>query len=126
MGQERSDEEKLAELLEREARYKAEAYFFVREALEHTRGQLGRSGHVSGRELAEGVRDLARERFGLLGKAVLEGWGVRTTSDIGSLVYNMIQAKIMVKQESDRREDFDNVYDFARAFEENFEIVSRS
>jgi len=36
-----------------------------------------------GRELAVGVRDLAKERFGLMAKTVLNQWGVVETSNIG-------------------------------------------
>jgi uncharacterized repeat protein (TIGR04138 family) len=123
MTDERTEEEKLAAILKREPRFQREAYRFVQEALDFARRKLGRKGHLSGRELAEGFRDLARERFGLLAKTVLEQWGVRSTADIGSLVYNLIEEQIMVREEGkDRREDFDNVYDFERAFNDNFAI----
>jgi uncharacterized repeat protein (TIGR04138 family) len=122
MADERSDREKLAAILNRDDRYHREAYRFVQEALEFTRRKLSRRGHVSGRELAEGVRDLARERYGLLAKTVLNHWGVCSTHDIGQLVFNMISEKVMVKQDSDQPEDFDNVYDFEKAFQNGFQI----
>jgi len=117
-----SDEEKLANLLRKDTRFRREAYQFVQEALEFTRRKLTRRGHVTGRELAEGVRDLALERFGLLAQTVLHQWGIRSTGHIGDIVYNMIDARIMVKQDSDSREDFDNVYDFESAFQAEFKM----
>jgi uncharacterized repeat protein (TIGR04138 family) len=117
-----TEEEKLQALLSRDTRFQREAYRFVQESLEFTRRKLTRRGHVTGKELAEGVRDLALERFGLLAKTVLNQWGVRCTGNIGDIVYNMIDAKIMVKQDSDNREDFDDVYDFENAFHAEFKL----
>ena len=59
-----SDEEKLANLLRRDTRFRREAYRFVQESLEFTRRKLTRRGHVTGRELSEGVRDLSVELVG--------------------------------------------------------------
>ncbi|MBE7463319.1 MAG: hypothetical protein HS116_07430 [Planctomycetes bacterium] len=122
MAEERSEEEKLATLLKREPRYKREAYNFVREALDYTVRKRGKRGHVTGRDLAMGLRDLARERFGLMAKTVLNQWGLTETADIGALVFNMVEEELMIKQDSDRREDFANVYDFEEAFNHEFEI----
>jgi uncharacterized repeat protein (TIGR04138 family) len=54
---------------------------------------------------------------------VLESWGVRTTGDFGEIVYNLIDIGLMKKSTSDRREDFDNVFDFTQAFEQEFKIT---
>lgn len=121
-----SDEEKLAALLRKDTRFRREAYQFVQEALEFTRRKLTRRGHVTGRELSEGVRDLAIERFGMLARTVLIQWGIRSTCNVGDVVYNMIDAKIMVKQDSDNREDFDNVFDFETAFQTDFKMELES
>ncbi|MCW8133881.1 MAG: hypothetical protein KIS92_26275 [Planctomycetota bacterium] len=118
----RSDEEKISDILLREYRYKREAYRFVQEALEYTVRKRGKRGHVSGRELALGVRDLARERFGLMAKTVLSQWGIKCTKDIGELVFNMVEEEIMIKQDSDTHEDFENVYDFDEAFGSGFQL----
>lgn len=122
MADERSDEEKISEILLREDRYKREAYRFVQEALAYTVRKRGRRGHVSGKDLALGLRDLARERFGLMARTVLNQWGIKATRDIGELVFNMVEEQIMVKQDSDNREDFENVYDFNAAFDQDFQI----
>jgi uncharacterized repeat protein (TIGR04138 family) len=121
-GEAETEEDKLNGLLKSDSRFKREAYRFVQESLEFTRRKLTRRGHVTGRELAEGVRDLAVERFGLLAKTVLNEWGIRATGNIGDIVYNMIEAKIMVKQDSDSREDFEDVYDFEGTFQIEFKL----
>ena len=63
------------------------------------------------------------EQYGYLTKMVLAKWGINSTSDFGDLVYNLIRIEQMRKSESDRREDFDDVYDFKNAFEPEFELA---
>lgn len=74
-----------------------------------------KSGHVTGGELCESVRKLSLHQFGLLAAMVLEQWGVRSTSDIGDIVYNLIEAGDLEKTPTDSRADFDDVFDFDRA-----------
>jgi uncharacterized repeat protein (TIGR04138 family) len=54
---------------------------------------------------------------------VLNSWGVHSTSDFGEIVYNLIGIREMKKSDSDRREDFDDVYDFDEAFVKDFAIL---
>ena len=105
MSDERDEEQKLSQILVRDDRYRREAYRFVQEGLEFTMQRRGRRGHVSGRELVLGMRDMARERFGLMARTVLNQWGVTSTSDLGELVFNLIEEDIMSKQDSDSRAD---------------------
>jgi uncharacterized repeat protein (TIGR04138 family) len=102
-------------------RYRLEAYLFLMSSLEYTAGKLGRRGHVSGRELLDGIKDLARERFGPTAKIVLEHWGVTTTADFGEIVFNLVSAGVLGKTESDSRDDFKDVYDFSEVFEKHFD-----
>jgi uncharacterized repeat protein (TIGR04138 family) len=118
----RDDETKISELLVRDDRYSREAYRFVQEGLEFTVQRRGRRGHVSGKELLEGIRDLARDRFGLMARTVLKQWGVTQTGDIGEIVFNLVDAQVMSKQDSDTRDDFANVYDFEEVFDHGTEI----
>src|SRR5208283_3629369 len=90
MADERDDEQKLAQILIRDDRYNREAYRFVQEGLEYTVQHRGRRGHVTGPELLNGLRDLARDKFGLLARIVLKQWGVKSTSDFGEIVFNLV------------------------------------
>jgi uncharacterized repeat protein (TIGR04138 family) len=74
------------------------------------------SGHVNGAELCDALRRLALRQYGLLAGTVLAHWGVRCTSDVGNIVYNMIGAGGLEKTESDSRTDFDNLFDFETVF----------
>jgi uncharacterized repeat protein (TIGR04138 family) len=122
MADERDDEQKIAQIILRDDRYHREAYRFVQEGLEFTVQRRGRRGHVSGKELLEGLRDLARERFGLMARTVLNQWGVKGTSDFGEIVFNLVDEQVMSKQDSDTREDFANVYDFEEVFDQQTQI----
>ena len=67
----------------------------------------------------DGPRAEARPRLieiafpdGYLAKHVLNHWGVRSTGDFGEIVFNLIEIGQMRKTPDDRREDFDDVFDF--------------
>jgi uncharacterized repeat protein (TIGR04138 family) len=104
------------EICARDRRYKPDGYEFVMQALNFTQKKLKRPGHVSGRELAEGMRDLALKLYGPMSKTVLNHWGVHSTSDFGGIVFNLIGKKVLSRTESDCEADFENVYDFENAF----------
>ncbi|MFQ5843737.1 MAG: Minf_1886 family protein, partial [Planctomycetota bacterium] len=57
---------------------------------------------------------------GFLAKSVLEEWGVRSTEDLGNIVFNLVEAELLSRTESDTRQDFVGVYDFGEAFEDAF------
>jgi uncharacterized repeat protein (TIGR04138 family) len=103
-------------LAERKGNFAAPAYFWVLRVLEFTRRRLRRAGHVSGRELAVGARDLALEEYGPMALEVLQHWGLRTTTDIGRIVYDLIEEEILKKTEEDSLDDFADVYEFREAF----------
>ena len=48
---------------------------------------------------------------------------LRELQDFGEIVYNLIEIGEMTKSESDRREDFNDVYEFDDAFERSYEIT---
>ncbi len=58
----------------------------------------------------------------MLSRLVLAGWSINSTGDFGAIVFGFIDFDLMQKQEEDRVEDFDEVYDFHEAFEESFRI----
>lgn len=104
------------EVCDKDPRYKPDAYEFLMLALNFTQKKLKRQGHVSGRELVEGMRDFAIEQYGALAKTVLGHWGITKTRDFGNMVFNLIDRKMLGKTETDSIEDFSDVYDFEAAF----------
>jgi uncharacterized repeat protein (TIGR04138 family) len=104
----------------RERRYDERAYLFVLAALEFCQQRLDERRHITGQELAEGCRDLALERFGVMSRLVLEHWGIRATSDIGHIVFTLVDLGMLLSQPNDTREDFEDVFHFDQAFERDY------
>ncbi len=119
-------DEILDRLQERNPRFDPRAYVFVLAALHSVIHTLDEPRHISGRELSEGVRRLAIERFGPMARSVLEHWGIHCTEDLGEIVFALVEQGILIKQEEDRLEDFVDVFDFEEAFELNYPWEARS
>jgi len=128
----------LAGVLARDPRYPIQAYGFVLEALEYTKRSLKKRvqtrsrsrgkafagpRHVSGRELCEGARRLVLEHYGLMALTVLGLWGIRSTSDLGEIVFNLIASGDLEKTPNDSRSDFDHVFDFETALRRDYVLT---
>ncbi len=74
------------------------------------------SRHVTGQELARGIADYGRDRFGPLARAVFAHWGIRETLDFGHIVFSLVDNGLMGRTDEDSLEDFRDVYDFDEAF----------
>lgn len=116
----KSREDILASLRRRHPRYHCDAYGFVLEALHGVIAGLGTRRHISGRELVDGARGLAIERFGPLARAVLEHWGIHSTGDLGEMVFALVDEGVLVKREEDCPEDFNDLFDFEEVFDRNY------
>jgi uncharacterized repeat protein (TIGR04138 family) len=123
----------VAQICKEDARYDRKAYDFVRIGLDHTVKEIrkkegarsGRARHVSGPELLDGLRSFALEQYGPLSKTVLNSWGVHACKDFGEIVFNLIEYNAFSKTESDRREDFADLYDFDEVFVRPFQPAKR-
>lgn len=135
----------ITRLLEEDRRYKFEAYAFIFEALHYAQDVLGIGAesqteqtdesaeegetpagperHVTGRELCDAIRRYAIEQYGYMAKTVLNSWGIHGTGDFGEIVFNLIRIGQMRKTPSDTRVDFDDLYDFDVAFQQQFKIT---
>jgi uncharacterized repeat protein (TIGR04138 family) len=100
----------------REQRFDERAYLFVLAALEHCQTHLSERRHITGPELAHACRELALQRFGVMAGMVLDYWGVKATSDIGDIVFTLVDMGLLVSQPQDSRTDFWGVFEFERAF----------
>ena len=104
----------------RERRFHEHAYLFVLSALEFCQARLTERRHITGRELAIACRDLALDRYGVLARIVLNYWGVRSTGDLGDIVFTLVELNLLISQPTDTRDDFLAVFDFDEAFEQNY------
>jgi uncharacterized repeat protein (TIGR04138 family) len=114
------DDTILDRLREKNPRFHEMAYVFVLSALHYVLQHLPETRHITGRELTEGVRDLALEKFGPMARTVLEHWGIQETGDVGDIVFALVDASILIKQPEDTRADFEGVYDFDETFQTTY------
>ncbi len=109
--------------LQRDERYRPEAYELVRLALNHA-AELFRKDqedqHVTGQELLEGFRQYVLKEFGPMSLTTLHQWGLTEGLDVGHVVYNLIEVGYFGKNDGDSLEDFGGGYDFEPAFIEPF------
>ncbi len=107
-----SFEDAVDSILAQHPEYRAEAYSFMRQALDAASEQFHKdkdSPHLSAEELYLGACAYALEEYGPLARLVLSRWGIRHSKDFGNIVYNLIDAGIFGKQKGDSREQFDNL-----------------
>jgi len=113
MSQETLFRDAVDELRERSGRYAREAYLFLVAALGETVRALPVSRladperrHLSGRELVDGVVDMAREEFGALAPTVFREWGVTSARDLGVMVFELVEAGHLSARPEDTMADF--------------------
>lgn len=104
----------------RETRFDEQAYLFVLSGLEFCQTKLEARRHIGGGELAHACRDLALDRYGVMARIVLEHWGINSTSDIGDIVFTLVELGFLMSQPNDSRDDFTSVFDFDSAFERDY------
>jgi uncharacterized repeat protein (TIGR04138 family) len=118
----------LRKIASEDGRYSAEAYQFVFESLEPAVKIAGRDGcegqerHVSGQELLKGLRAHAADTFGPLAGHVWRSWGLTKTVDWGEIVFVLVRAGMLNRQETDSVDDFRDGFDFDEAFVEGYEL----
>jgi len=115
-------------LAARERRYAPDAYHFVFQALdfvlEHEDRALRRRGevacpdrHITANQLLAGLRAYALEQYGPLARLVLVRWGILRTEDFGEIVFDLVEDRLLNKQDCDRKSDFRNGFSFREAFD---------
>jgi uncharacterized repeat protein (TIGR04138 family) len=112
--------ELLDPILKKDFRYTADAYIFVRDALNHTVHQLEGPRHVSGQELLDRIRKYALGEYGPVTNRVLSEWGITECVDFGHIVFNLVNAGLLGKTDNDSIDDFTGGYDFHEAFVQPF------
>lgn len=99
--------EKINSIIAEDARYKADAYSFVLDALANASLEQTMPRHLSAAELLKSMRGFARKSFGEFDAEIFSEWGIKNASDFGNIVYNLIDAELLFANENDRRSDFD-------------------
>lgn len=108
------------EIVASDTRYRPDAYGFVCDALNHTQERIlekdGAKRHITGGELLEGIREYALQQFASMAPVVFDAWGITRCEDFGEIVFNLVEAGLLSKTETDSRSDFAGGFDFYEAF----------
>lgn len=108
----------------RDPRIEKAAYHYLRETMDFTTDKAKEDGaennHVSATELLLGFRDYSLNQFGPMAATIFDEWNLTQCSDIGDMVFALIDSGIFSKQESDTQEDFTEVFTFHEAFVKPF------
>ncbi len=118
-----SFEDAIEAILVKHPEYPADAYSFMRQALDVASEQFNKSKsspHLSAEELYQGAASHALEEYGALARHVLSRWGIHSSQDIGAIVYNLIEAGVFGKQEGDTPEQFDSLPSLEELLEEPY------
>jgi uncharacterized repeat protein (TIGR04138 family) len=122
-------EEQIRMLALRDGRYSPEAFRFLFESLPIAMRLAGKEEaqgnqrHVTGQEVLNGMRAHAAEVFGPLAAAVWRAWGVHESLDWGRIVFLLVEAGLLNRQETDTIEDFRPGFDFDEAFVRHYRVV---
>ena len=116
--------DRIEQIVEKYPEYHPDAYRFILSGLNFTIKEIGKPGHVTGQDLSRGIMSHANEEFGPMARTVFDHWGLQETLDFGKIVYNMIEAQLMSRQETDTIEDFKDVVDFDEYFSEPYDYLS--
>jgi uncharacterized repeat protein (TIGR04138 family) len=132
---------KILALCREDSRFAYEAYEFVSDAVTYTMDRLGRAAkrreqeqpkarrapsdesHVSGAELLRGTCELAISEFGMMAPVVFKQWGLKTTDDVGEIVFKLIKVQLQSKSDRDDPNDFHDLFDLHQALSNGFELT---
>ena len=96
----------------KDTRYKPEAYGFILASLDFQRAESATEEHIKANILVSAVVKLSKIKFGPLAYEVLNNWGIKSSDDIGSIVYNLIDMKVLSKSEDDTISEFFSLKEF--------------
>ncbi|MCX6920767.1 MAG: hypothetical protein NTX20_05530 [Verrucomicrobia bacterium] len=114
----------------KDSRYQAQAYDLVRVGLDHAQkivygeAKKGKSlvnRHVTGPQLLEGFRLHVLTTYGPMSYPLLQNWGLKKSSDVGNIVFNIIETGMFGRSPEDNLADFEAVYDFKETFHKPFD-----
>src|SRR4051794_26069284 len=91
-------EKSLEQVVEEVGLYPLAAYEFVQHGhgltVKRVHGEIKDKNtcrHIGGRDLCEGLRELALKRWGRMARAVLARWNIRRTVDFGNIVFALVE-----------------------------------
>ena len=110
-----SDE--FADIVAKDSRYDARAYALLMDCV-HYLGKEGR--HMDAWDIMEEFKERTLDQYGAMSYTVLTEWGLKSTEDIGEMMFNLAEHHRVRRDEEDTSECFVGGYDFKEAFQGPF------
>ena len=98
---------KINDFCSKSGKYAPDAYEFITSCVIEQVNALDKVRHLSAEELLRGLKKQLQDNFGFLACNVLENWNIKTASDIGEIVFDLIGLNILSASEDDKRSDFE-------------------
>lgn len=102
---------KIDDFYHQNGKYAPDAYEFITDCVIRQVSDLDVPRHLSARELLQKLRTQIQSAFGFMSATVLQEWKISSASDIGEIVFDLIQLGILSASEEDQRSDFDIDFD---------------
>ena len=80
------------------------------------------SNGVTAEQICVVAVEFAVRAYGLMARTILAKLGLRTTGDLGDVVYKMIDAGLIFPSEGETRADFDDVFDLGEELDLRFKF----
>ncbi|MGN0910683.1 MAG: Minf_1886 family protein [Thermoguttaceae bacterium] len=80
------------------------------------------SNGVTAEQVCVVAVEFAVRAYGLMARTILARLGLRTTGDLGDVVYKMIDAGLIYPSEGESRSDFDDVFDLGEELDRRFKF----
>lgn len=97
----------IQDFFEQYGKYAPDAYEFVTRAVIEQVEALEEARHLTALEVLQNFRRRMYSEFGWLASAVLAEWKINCASDIGEIVFDLIDMNILSASRDDKRSDFD-------------------
>jgi uncharacterized repeat protein (TIGR04138 family) len=101
----------------RDRRYQPEAYAMVMDSVAYAIQTIGETRHISSAELLVHLCEFTKDRYGILAYTILDKWGLKSTGDIGAVVYALIDEGELSEQEGDSLAGFSSGFDLRERLE---------
>ena len=103
-----------ADIIAKDRRYDARAYALLMDVVRYLTGEGGK--HCTGEDILDEFKERALDQYGPLTYTVLSEWGLSRTEDIGEMMFNLVDARRIGKDDKDSADSFAGGYDFRETF----------
>ena len=107
------DSDAFADIAAKDKRYAPRAYALLMDVFRYLTAD---GKHVSAADILDEFREMTLDQFGPLSYRVLVEWGVKSTEDVGEMIFNLAESHRIGKDEGDTAESFAGGFNFKEAF----------